>query len=329
MLAIAAAALLFLVLVEIALRIAAPFDAESPRLPDEGGAGAATVAWFVADPSVGWRFAPGAEIADGTQDDAVRYRCNALGFRRNEPYDALGAARTVVFLGAESVFGVGVAEDETLVAHVSRAIAPARVESFAMPGFGVDQMWCALRAFALAKRPTLVVAVFTDDELTRSTTASGGRDGWPEKPAFALERGQLVPRERSSALARWLESSLCLSELARRADRQLGRDQGWGGRWALNRALFAALRDDCLAAGARLCVVHLPQAALWRAFPAYARDFRRLGVDFLDLGAVPVEDASELYFPSERHLDRDGHAVAGREIARFLSEQGFAEARLR
>ena len=49
------------------------------------------------------------------------------------------------------------------------------------------------------------------------------------------------------------------------------------------------------------------------------RSFRELGIPFLDLGALEVDDPRTLYFLKDPHLNPIGHEFVARALADFLA----------
>jgi len=277
----------------------------------------------VFDAGVGWKLAPGT-VRETTDDFDVTYTIGADGWRETPGGDPQ-AGRTAVFVGDSYTFGTGVGDGETFAAGVGR-LPGWRSVNLGMAGFGIDQMWQALALEGRRHHPDLVVASFVLDDLDRSLTAYRYRNGWIPKPTFVLESGRLVPRgpEHSPGrLVRWFERRTHVSELWRRLAHRLELATGLGGRWKLNRALFAALRDTARSQGAELLVVFIPYADRWEPTPMLAEAFRELEVLFLDLGTLSVEDPGALFFARDPHLNVDGHAFVARSLTELLVRAGL------
>ena len=58
-----------------------------------------------------------------------------------------------------------------------------------------------------------------------------------------------------------------------------------------------------------------------------AREFADMGIDFLDLTSLLPDDASNLYFPKDRHLSPTGHRFVASVLAERLTEMEAMEPR--
>ncbi len=162
--------------------------------------------------------------------------------------------------------------------------------------YGIDQMWRALVHHGLALEPDVVVLAFIRNDLDRSMTSYRHDRVWRWKPTYRLDDGELVPvtaSDRPAGLAGLVHRHSRLLGLWRKTERSLVREHPIGSLWARNRALFAAVRDECERAGVPLLVVHIPVNKR-KPTPMFAREFAALGIDFLDLGPVLPEDAARL-----------------------------------
>ena len=297
------------------------------------------------DAVLGWKLAPGEPIRETTAGYDVTYEVNAQGFRSRydfaAPSPSSSVTRRIAFLGDSFTFGSGVREEETFVAVVERRLkrterrsglaARGEIQAFnyGLGGFGVDQMGLALEHYALPWGANFVVVSFIRNDLDRSLSSYRKGHVWLEKPAFHLERGALVPTtaaNRPGILASWFAQDLRLGRLWQKAESSLANRWPIGGRWRLNRAFFARMRDACSAAGVPLLVVHIPVNRHAPA-PLYAREFAELGIDFLDLAPLLPADAGELYFLNDHHFTPAGHRFAGRAIARAILTRGLLPAR--
>lgn len=309
-------------LLELAMALTGSYDPHPPLYPGDVEPGRdATV-----DPEIGWHLPPNVVSREETVDYMATYRANSLGFRDREPTDAPGARR-IAFLGDSYTFGSGVRVDETFVRLIERRHPGLRTDNFAIGGFGLDQMWRTLRRYALDVAPDVVVLCFIHYDLDRSLTAYRRGHIWLAKPTFRLAGDRLRPLEaadRPQGLAGLVERHSRLRELVRRATFGLERHLPIGYRWRLNRALFAAVRDDCAAAGVPLVVVHIPVNRAAPA-PAFAREMEKLGIPYLDLQPLLPADRDSLYYPTDRHFTPAGHRFAADAIDSFLQDRGLLE----
>ncbi len=312
----ALAALAALVLVEALLWITGRTLYPAPVYPGDVEAGHdATV-----DPLIGWKLPPGESLIDETVDFRVAYRGNPQGFRSPHDFSRPAPGRRIVFLGDSYTFGSGVADDETFVALLEERLEDTTCYNLGVGGFGIDQMWRTLVHYGLPLEPDLVVLAFIRNDLDRSLSAF--RDGhiWLAKPTFRLVAGRLEPltlENRPPLLSRLVTQKLRLSGLWRRVESSLSRRFAVGYRWRLNRAIFEAIRDAASAAGAGLLVVYVP-INRGHAAPVFEREFREMGIDYLDLRPLLPEDPAGLFYPRDRHFNAAGHRFTADAIEERL-----------
>jgi len=279
----------------------------------------------VADPWIGWKLSPRAAIREANGEYQVTYHSNRQGFRSKRDFVPGVSHKVIAFLGDSYTFGSGVEDDQTFADLVERQLDDTWSYNFGIGGFGVDQMWMTLRHYALPLHPDLVVVSFIRNDLDRSLSAYRLGNAWHEKPTFRLVDGRLVPMtvdNRPPALARWFYRESRLYRLWRRAESSLSLRYPIGYRWRLNRALFAAIRDDCRKAHVPLVVVFIPANRLSSA-PLYQQEFAALGIEYLDLQPLLPADSSSFYYPRDRHWTAAGHRFAANAISSFLKARGW------
>lgn len=278
------------------------------------------------DPWIGWKLPPQAALRETTEDYTVTYRSNRQGFRSRRDFEVEAGVRRIVFLGDSFTFGSGVEEDQTFAALLEARLTDTRCFNLGIGGFGVDQMWQTLVHYGRALEPDLVILAFIRNDLDRSLKAYRLAPGWIEKPTYRLIGDRLEPLTRSNlppAAWRWIEQHSRLVELWRRAERSLALHYPVGYEWRLNRALFAAVRDECRRAGVPLVVVHIPVNRRSPA-PVLEGEFAALGIPFLDLTPLLPPDADRLYYPHDHHFNAAGHRFAADAIYRFLQDHRLA-----
>ena len=283
------------------------------------------------DPWIGWKMPPEALLPETTEDYSVTYRSNRQGFRSRREFEVESGVRRIVFLGDSFTFGSGVEEDETFAALLEARLGGARSYNLGIGGFGIDQMWRTLVHYGLPLEPDLVILAFIRNDLDRSLSAYRLGHAWLQKPTYRLVDGRLAPLTVGNlppAAWRWVERRSRLVELWRRAESSLALRYAVGYRWRLNRALFAAVRDECRQAGVPLVVVHLPLNRR-SAAPLLEREFAELEVPFLDLTPLLPPDADRLYYPRDHHFNAAGHRFVAEAIHRFLAARRLTPSSVR
>jgi hypothetical protein len=280
-----------------------------------------------ADALIGWKMPANRVLNYLHQGRNVSYQSNSQGFRSTWNYNTDYEGRRIIFLGDSFTFGSHVHEKETFAALLESKFKNTRSYNFGMTGFGLDQIWMTLRHYALSLKPDLVVLSFITADLERSLTAYRSRPGWMQKPMFRLSEHRLVPmtqNNRPNPVWLFVQRRSRLFELWRRVEWHLSMRYGIGYPWRLNRAIFAAIRDECRAAGAPLIVVYIPTENGLRRVPMLEREFRNMGINFLDLSTLEPSNPESLYIKNDGHLNALGHRFVADAIFGFLIERGLS-----
>jgi hypothetical protein len=278
--------------------------------------------YLVPDPELGWRMRPDLEFVHETDEYRVTYRSNAQGFRDERSSAPAPEDRTIAIVGDSFSFGYGVAFDQTFGALLEASLPATAVYNFALPGYGVDQIWISERKRALPLKPVLLIVAFISDDFSRSLTAHRYNMGL-NKPAFELEGGVLRPQTPGKGQPEWLWYVLNHSRLwagVRQVLRLVGHHYPIGEWWQLNRAILDAIRADCHAAGTRVLFVYLFTAG-HRPFPALAGYMQATSADFIDLGSRPTPPGRVLTFPEDRHPNPDGHRYVAEAILDWIRRE--------
>lgn len=271
------------------------------------------------DSLIGWKLKPYQSTRVESEEYAILVEANGLGFRDPREFTVKRDERRVIFLGDSFTFGNGVELESTF----AKRSVPSGVRSFnfGMSGFGIDQMWMSLHHYGWPLAPDIVVLAFIENDLTRSLSAYRWRGEWRWKPAFALRNGRLVPQtaeNRPSGIRRWVQRHSRLAEAWGQVMRRLNRRYAIGYRWRLNRALFEAIRDECLEAGIPLLAVYIPSRDNWEPLPMLHIEFADMGIPFFDLAELLPAHPDSLYFEIDRHWNNAGHAFAAEALSRAM-----------
>jgi len=301
-----ATALACLLVVEVALSFFPAFDPPARYYPGEQPSRTHHKA-FVADPELGWRMRPGIRHERRTDEFHAVYVSNDEGFRGTGNFEPPGARRRIAVIGDSVTFGHGVGLEDTWAMLVGAALPDTVVYNFAMPGFGIDQMWLAVRTQALPRKPDLVIVGFINDDFSRSFSAWRPDFGMA-KPLFVLDEGGLrpaQPEDRPPAAWRFVEEHSRVLGLGSRLARLVSLRLPVGEWWTLNAAILEAIRADCDAAGTPVLFVYLPTKDV-RAFPTLAAHMKGTGALFLDLGQPGIAPDG-IHYATDRHPNPRGH----------------------
>jgi hypothetical protein len=279
---------------------------------------------FVSDPELGWRMRPGVSFVWKTEGVPFPIAAGPDGFRVDGESGEAAAdpapLRRIAFLGDSFTFGTGVRYAETFAARTAARLG-AREQNVGMPGYGVDQMWCALEKVVLPDAPDLAVVALVFHDFERSLHAWREAEGF-NKPVFKVSGGALARKtaqDRPPAWLRFLETRSRLFTAGRALERRLGEQWGAGEWWALN----AACLDSMAAAAARaqvpLLVVLIPSGEQPRPFPALERHLVERGVPYADLLADWKGRPPDCYWPQDGHLNAAGHERVSQSLAPLLA----------
>jgi hypothetical protein len=275
---------------------------------------------FVVDEFTGWRMRPQHAftwtIGDARQ--ANEYAANSRGFRSDKEFSEQGP---VVLVGDSFTFGTGVAFENTFGAVLEKRLGDRPVYNFAMPGFGIDQMWQAVRHQVAEFHPTLIVVAFIDEDFDRSLTAFRPVEGF-NKPSFVIDGGELRPRtpeDQPPALVTYLRRNLALGSIASQNMQQLGRQLPLGSWWTLNARLLEQIAADAEAMDVPVLFVRLP-APGQREFATLSAFMREINAHYLDLEAGTKDNAeSEIFISGDGHINAAGHQLVAAAIADWIN----------
>jgi hypothetical protein len=114
---------------------------------------------FEPDADTGWRMRSNREFEWVIDGHPEKYRSNRQGFRSDRDFDH-PSGMLIGAVGDSFTWGTGVAYGETFGHLIEKHFEGATVYNFAMPGFGIDQMWMSVRHQILPLHPSLVVVAF-------------------------------------------------------------------------------------------------------------------------------------------------------------------------
>ncbi len=281
---------------------------------------------FVVDSLTGWRMRPDHTFTWVIDGRPHEYASDARGMRAPAAVTGDCGRPRVILAGDSFVFGSGVAVEETIAAQLADSLGGrAEVYSLGMPGFGLDQIWLSIRHQALGLCPSLVVAVFIDDDWDRSLTAFRSTEGMA-KPTFVLDGDTLrpeTPADRPGPLRRRLERHSAIWRVAAIAARTRAHTTGTGEWWRLNHAILAAMARDARAAGVPILFVRLTHRGGWHAFPALREAMARAGHAYLDLGD-PAHRSDDIHLAADAHLSPRGCAWVAGAISGWIRRSGPA-----
>jgi len=197
-----------LLLVGTPLAIAEVVARILPESFDRGGSYRQTDAVF------GFSLAPDCSyhVISRPKDFDIHVRIGPNGFRRCGDDAAVElASANVVIVGDSHPFGVGVAEDMTLAAHLSSSLHAENLSSnvinAGVPGFGLGQSLLRIRSFKTLK-PGTVIVIFINP-INDLVNLSSAVDYCYPKPHAVLDGGKLVFR---SAPSDWGYGAFLFSE---------------------------------------------------------------------------------------------------------------------
>ena len=272
---------------------------------------------LAADTDTGWKMHPnGAFVWNREFQDQV-YRSNSLGFRSDHDFDPADSRYRIALTGDSYTWGSAVAYDK-IFATLLETDSPDWVSwNFAMPGFGIDQVWLSTKHKVLPMKPDLLVVGIVNADFERSQIPF--REGF-NKPTFKLEHGQLVRRATEptpNALWRYLDEYSHLWAAWELSKRWAGTHYGVTEYWTLNQALLDALREDANNAGVPVLFVYIPISS-FKPFPALRAYMERVRADYIDLTQQRPVPPKSIYLPHDGHLSAEGHRYVANLIEDWI-----------
>jgi hypothetical protein len=282
---------------------------------------------FIPDAKTGWRMRPTHSFVWTLDDQMHTYSSNSQGFRASEDFDPRDRRFKIAFVGDSFTFGTGVAQDGSFPALLGKD-AEGRVSwNFAMPGFGVDQVWLSARYQALPLKPNLLVVGLINIDFERSQVAFRRLEGFA-KPTFRLVQGRLTQRTLESPpnfLMSYLDEKSRLWSMWIGAVRSAGLNYGLGEYWTLNQAIIDAIREDAKNAGVPVLFLYIPIKGL-HPFPALLNYMRRTGANYIDLTEQRPRPPVGIYLRHDSHLSAEGHRYVADLVEQWMPSHLLAMA---
>lgn len=264
---------------------------------------------FNDDAKIGWRMKPNNEFSWMIGDEEFFFASNEDGFRFDTPKVAEGAdVKRIVTVGDSFMWGYGVDVENRCDNLLASWFEDCVVYNYAMPCFGVDQIWLALEEWGLKQKPDLVLVGLYTSDFSRIFDACQ----MPERitrPILKLEDGELVHQtedDQPSWLFKQLETHSRFYCLFRRLNRKMGFIFGKGSWWDINEKLLESMQAACDKAGVPVLFMHFPYLD-GRAFPALNAYMEREGHHYIDFVERWGGCRHDLYIVDDPHLNTAGH----------------------
>lgn len=249
-----------------------------------------------------------------------QYVSNSSGFRSDKEFAQKGA---IALIGDSFSFATGVDYPDTFSALLEKKLGSTPVYNFAMPGFGIDQMWQSLEHQVLPLEPSLIIVAFIDHDLDRSLTAYRIVEGF-NKPSFILDQNGLRPRtagDQPPGLIKLLQRHSAIANGISNGLRQIGFNYPVGAWFKINAEIFSQMNKEANQAGVRLLFVRLPLVEQSN-FISLAHHMGSIGANYLDLAGAEREYPAEgIFIIDDGHLNEAGHQYVTEEIYRWLQTQ--------
>jgi lysophospholipase L1-like esterase len=269
-------------------------------------------------------------------DNAIVNRINASGQRGDDvaSHKPEGTVR-ILGVGDSFTFGAGVREEDTFLSLLERDLnAGTSGPVYQVINCGVASYDTTDEVAYLEKRwldlePDVVLLVFVINDAYDDAVFGPMHRGYVEGVTRLVESRQLY----GSRFLAWGLDRYWRAKMARET-REIYLSQFTddprieGHDWGDCKRGFERARDLTRARGARLLIVIFPELYDLEAYPFEAlhgivrAEAERLGIPVLDLlPAFRGTRAEELWVhPTDHHPNEVGHAIAEREIARFLRD---------
>ena len=274
---------------------------------------------FIPDELTGWRMRPSQDFSRMTEDVQHVYHSNSQGFRADADFSPLDPRKKIALVGDSYTWGFGADFLQTFGALLQSKVSSRVVYNFAMPGFGIDQVWMSARHQALSFKPDLVVAGIVDADFERSLMPYRAAEGF-NKPTFKLVNGQLVLRTREQppgSLTHFLDQNSSILAVARHVPKWVGRKYPLGNYYRLNLSILQALLDDCNRNSVPVLFVYIPIKE-FQPFPSLAAYMRRIHANYIDLTQLRPVPPHSIYLPRDGHLSPEGHRYVANLIDAWI-----------
>lgn len=269
---------------------------------------------FEIDEHTGWRMRSSHTFDQSTEGQLVWFRSNSQGFRSTRDFSEYPL---IALAGDSFAFGAGVNVEDTFGTLIEKNLHNGTFYNFAMPGFGIDQMWMSVRSQILPRyTPQMVIVAFIDQDWDRSLTAYRVFEGF-NKPRFVLSKSGLrgeMKSDQPNLVLRLLDRYSSLFAAGVVTSRRIAKDRPHGEWWNLNSEIIKSIAEDCESHDVPVLFVRLPTAEHSR-FPALTEFMNKQGLHYLDLAKDPP---SGIHFTTDPHINADGHKYVATSILEIL-----------
>jgi hypothetical protein len=250
---------------------------------------------------------------------------NPQGFRSTLDYDRLaskGSIRRVMVLGDSYAFGVYLNDQDTLSSLLQKKLGDQyEVYNFAIPGWGVDQMYLAYQQYVDKIDPDFVLIVYINDNFFRVFESFRALEGL-NKPSFTVVDGLLKSRDGDKpGILEWVSQRSALANVFYKEYHKFHECM------RIVDAIFSNLSHEIRKRGQQLIVARYPYPGeVWGRIRCDALDmdnfFRKKGIEYLDPCDVMQSAYKEMLIRGQAdlanfYLADDGHPA--REGNKFLA----------
>jgi hypothetical protein len=216
------------------------------------------LSWAQPSAVLGWTF------SGENYDTFVNQRYNNLwsastnpqGFRSTSDYDRLGSKgsiKRVMVLGDSFAFGTYLNDHDTLPSALQAKLGDQyEVYSFAIPGWGIDQMYVAYEQYVDKIHPDFVLVVYVSDDISRVFESFRAGEGL-SKPSFTVVDGLLKSRDGDKpGILEWVSQRSALANVFY--------NEYYKAKECMRivEAIFSNLADETRRRGQQLIVVRYP-----------------------------------------------------------------------
>jgi hypothetical protein len=295
------------------------------------------VSWARPDPELGWVFSGKNynTFANLHYFGAWKASVNREGFRAKSDYDAVGpkgSVKRLMVLGDSFTFGMYINDSETLTSFLQKKLGNGyEVYNFAIPGWGIDQMYLAYKEYVGKINPDYVVVVYIDRDILRAFESY--RRGEGTKPSFEVVKGHLESRAGTKlGVLDWMaKNSLIINKFYNRLFKRYECLD-------IAESIFSNLSHETIRRGEHMMVVRYPTKDEVRTGQENMTFdlkgfFASNGIKYFDpeksmrSAYVGIHDAGKLpdnfYLKFDPHPAREGNEFIASYILKVMSKLGW------
>lgn len=285
------------------------------------------VDWPKLDSTLGWTCKPSSRIIftnHSLNDSSIKYTINNEGFRNVENFSEIDKkSKCIMMLGDSFLFGVYLADSNTISSRLSELLQNTQVINLGIPGYGIDQMYLSYLQYNSDLNCEIIIVVYIDENITRTFEAFRLPEGM-KKPSFKITNNKLHFRktEKKNLVETIFESSFLLNKFYKYYSELES--------VAISKMIFSDIKNKVSRNDQKMYVFRIPTREQILKAGDYSRFsledfFNSKEINFYDisndLNLLGNDEIERYYLDNDSHLSKDGTKFVAEYIYLILKSE--------